>query len=92
MCSKDFKKCNKCKQLLPISAFQSYKDCIKCHKKDYYQRNKKKILEKRKKRREEISLKKKQSGEYRWRNSFRDEEEKFKLFLEQNNIEIDLNG
>ncbi|MDV2459806.1 hypothetical protein CMT42_14950 [Elizabethkingia anophelis] len=85
------RQCGVCLQVLPISDFECHKNCRKCYSKDYYQRNKKKILERSKNYRAASSLKKKQEGNYRWLNSLKDEEEKFKFFLEQNNLKIENN-
>lgn len=85
------RQCGRCKQTLHISAFECHKDCRKCYSKDYYKRNKKKILERSKNYRASNSLKKKREGKYRWLNSLKDEEDKFKFFLEQNNLKIEHN-
>jgi hypothetical protein len=87
--------CETCKQELPLEKFEAgkkegksihHKSCVSCYKKVYYKKNKVHILKLRKKYWSSKSEEKKKKGLFNWKNSLKDEEDKFKFFLNENNI------
>lgn len=81
--------CEKCKQNLPIQNFEGLKNCRKCHKKVYYQKNRTKFLQRSKNTRDNERIEKMKAGNYKWKGGdLKREEEMMKIFLESNNINL----
>lgn len=86
------KKCRKCNKELPelVRKISHPQRCLNCTRKEYYKRNRNVFLERSKNKRDKEREEKIRSGKYKWGTSQKAEEEKFKFFLQQNYIHIDV--